>query len=66
VASCAQLKVLKALLKATTIKIEVVYLISDKAMFLTISKMSKRQTSRNITTYNKLWKDHKHQIYLIP
>jgi hypothetical protein len=54
VASCAQLKVLKALLKATTIKIEVVYLISDKAMYLITSKMNKIQTSRNSTTYNRL------------
>jgi len=62
----AQLKVSKALLKTIIIKIEAVCLISDKAMFLTISKMSKRQTSRNTTTYNKLWKDHKLQICLIP
>jgi hypothetical protein len=66
VVSYAQPKVSKALLKTIIIKIEVVCLISDKAMFLTISKMSKRQTSRNITTYNKLRKDHKHQICLIP
>jgi hypothetical protein len=66
VVSYAQPKVSKALLKTIKIKIEVVCLISDKAMFLTISKMSKRQTSRNITTYNKPWKDHKLQICLIP
>jgi hypothetical protein len=47
VASCAQLKVLKALLIITKTKIEVVCLILDKAMSSIISKMNKQQANRN-------------------
>jgi hypothetical protein len=65
VASYAQLKASKVLLITVKIKIEVVSLISDKAIevvslisgraiFSIISKMIKRQASRNTTTFKKL------------
>jgi hypothetical protein len=54
VASYAQLKASKVLLITIKIKIEVVSLISGRAMFSIISKMIKRQASRNTTTFNKL------------
>jgi hypothetical protein len=54
VASYAQLKASKVLLITIKIKIEVVYLISGRAMFSIISKMIKRRASRNTTTFNKL------------
>lgn len=54
VASYAQLKASKVLLITIKIKIEVVSLISGRAMFSILSKMIKRQASRNTTTFNKL------------
>jgi hypothetical protein len=54
VASYAQLKASKVLLITIKIKIEVVSLILGRAMFSILSKMIKRQASRNTTTFNKL------------